>query len=136
MTKNADNTVKFQYTTNKTDPLNEEQLAEQIKLPNSNKKVNETTLNEMKKRVGEIKLKEKKRDLTVHKEENTPLPLNEDQIKASRIKLDNLDKQDKTREATIERRDFLERFLFDKKEWLDSTDAKTVKLNFKKILVL
>ena len=126
MIKNSNNTVKFEYTQNKTEPLTDEELKERITLAGS-KKFNETAIANMKKRVGEVKQKEKKLALKVDKEDVIPLPLNDTQLKEAKAKLDRLDKNDVIRIKTMERRDFLESFLFDKKEWLDGKDAMTVK---------
>ena len=126
MIKNSNNTVKFEYTQNKTEPLTDEELKERITLAGS-KKFNETAIANMKKRVGEVKQKEKKLALKVDKEDVIPLPLNDTQLKQAKAKLDSLDKNDVIRIKTMERRDFLESFLFDKKEWLDGKDAMTVK---------
>lgn len=126
MIKNNDGTVKFEFVHNKTEPLSEEQVAEEIKLAGS-KKINETVILSMKKRVGEVNEEERKIELLVQKEDVLPLPLNETQIKEAKAKLDDLDKHDETRIKTMERRNFLETFLLDKKEWLETNEALIVR---------
>ena len=127
MLKNADGTVKFAFINNKTLPLSQSELAEEVKPA---LKMNETRLAENKKKVGETRQKQKKSDLIVHKEEVKPYPLTEAQIRESRIKLNTLDKHDETRLKTMERRNFLESFLIDKNEWLEGKEALTVKSFF------
>ena len=126
MIKNEDGTVKFDYINNKTEPLTEEQLEEEIILEGK-KKFNKTYVLSMKKRVGEVKLKDMKIELTIQKNDVAPLPLNETQIKDAKAKLDDLDNHDENRLKSMERRNFLESYLFDKKEWLETKEALTVK---------
>ena len=130
MIKNSDGTVKFDYFQNKTEPLTDEQMTEVINLEPS-KKLNDTMITIMKKKVGEVMQKEKKVQLLVEKEDVYPLPLNATQIKDAKAKLDSLDNHDKVRIQIMERRNYLESFLFDKKDWLESKEVVTVKNSFK-----
>lgn len=55
-----------------------------------------------------------------------PLPLTNQQIADSQKLLNELDKQDQTRLKTIERRNYLETYLNEKREWYNSKEAHQV----------
>lgn len=125
MIKNSDGTVKFQYVKELTHPQTEEELKEEVK---PFLKMNETKLMEHRKKVGEQKQKVKKVELSVQRSEIQPVPLTDSQIREARHRLDSLDKHDQTRLKTMERRNYLETYLYDKNEWLDSKEAKKVNI--------
>ena len=127
MLRNTDGTVKFDFVNNRTQPLSQSELAEEVKPA---LKMNDTRLAENKKKVGLTRQKIKKSVLTVHKDEVKPLPLTEAQIREARSKLNSLDQHDETRLKTMERRNFLESFLIDKNEWLEGKEALAVMLLF------
>lgn len=66
-------------------------------------------------------------ELTINTTYTYPLPLSDDQIVSSRKLLNELDKIDENRLKTIERRNYLETYLYEKREWYSSEEAKQVK---------
>ncbi len=104
--------------------VNTSQNTVNLTVPN----VNETYTFKMKKRIGEVKTSESRREVKLQLTHSYPLPLNKKQLRQAKEKLDQLDRNDELRLRTMERRNFLETFLYDKREWLESSaDAKKVK---------
>ena len=122
-------------TENKTDTVNTTESTVNvinsglnITSPKKNRTLpNDTHTFKMKSKIGEVKTSEAKKRVSVHKNFSYPLPLSKKKIRDAKNKLDQLDKNDEIRVKTMERRNFLESFLYEKREWLESSnEAKKV----------
>ncbi len=114
------------YISNYTAPLPEEEIkAFEVSLKDKNmtesaKKV----LIKMRRDVGNKQTRENKIELGISIEEHLVKPLDADQMKEAKIKLDKFDEIDRNRIKTMETRNALESKIYAKTEWLDSDKSK------------
>ena len=124
----ANNEILANNQTNSTDSVNTTDSGiNKTVTPINRTTPNDTYTFKMKSKIGEIKTSEVKTKIPVNKNYTYPLPLSRKKLREAKSKLDTLDRNDDLRLRTMERRNFLESFLYDKKEWLESSqDTKKV----------
>jgi hypothetical protein len=115
--------TQFVFLPNYTSQLTLEeikQIDEDIK--NSNTTESEKSLYKMRKEIGRKKVQDVKKELKMNFEYTQPRPLTQEEIKKSREKLNSLDEIDGNRIKTMEKRNALESMIYNKREWLDTSE--------------
>jgi hypothetical protein len=102
---------------------------EKIEDKNSTEYKEASELLKNRKNIGKKSTNNKKHKLRIESEHSYPKPFTKKDITDALNKLDSLDKFDEMRIKTMERRNTLETYLFDKKQWLDSEDANKYALS-------
>jgi hypoxia up-regulated 1 len=122
--------IEYLYTPEYVEPIDQEKVNEEIRVLNETG-ANRTVLSmaRMRRDIGKKKSQNINRLLTVEVEYIGVQPLTKEQIDVSRLKLDDLDAFDALRIKTMDARNNLESEIYKRKEWLEDSNNKKVKLN-------
>lgn len=119
--------TEFIFTPEYVEPYDQKVLEEELRQLNETG-ANKTVIDlvKMKKDIGRKRTQEFKNELKVEVQYIGITPMTQEQIQASRKKLDELDAFDELRKKTMDARNNLESEIYKRKEWLEGNSSKDV----------